>query len=392
MTGDQTPEADGAGRVAGLGSQRPAFDVPDTVAYFNTANMSPLLHSVRTAGEAALRRRAQPWTIRADDWFGDVERLRSLFAALVGADADGVALVPAASYGFAVAARNIRLFEGQRILVLAEEYPSGIYTWRRLASQTGAVVHTVNRQPGQTWTEAVLAALDERVRVVSVPNVHWTDGALVNLEPVAARSRELGARLVIDASQSLGAMPLNVAALRPDFVVCVGYKWLLGPFGRGYLWVSAHHRQGQPLEENWILRAGSQDFARLVDYRDEYQPGARRYDQGERTLFELTPMAVAALDQLLAWGVERIAATLSKVTAEIDARAARLGLSSTTKPRGPHMLGLRLPGEVRERILPALAQAGCFAALRGDALRIAPHLHVTSADIDCLMDTLAKTL
>lgn len=378
--------------VAGLGSQRSAFDVPEDVAYFNTANLSPLLHSVRAAGESALRQRAQPWTIRAEDWFGDVERLRSLFAALVGGDADGVALVPATSYGFAVAARNIRLAAGQRILVLAEEYPSGIYTWRRCANRDGAEICTVTREGGQTWTEAVLARLDERVGVVSVPNVHWTDGAFVDLDRIAARSRECGARLVIDASQSLGAVPLNVATVQPDFVIYVGYKWLLGPFGRGYLWAAAEHREGQPLEENWILRAGSHDFARLVDYRDDYQPGARRYDQGQRTLFELTPMAIAALEQLLAWGVERVAATLNQVTTDIAERAASLGLGvSTTAPHGPHMLGLRLPRRARERILPALADANCFAALRGEALRVSPHLHVTPADVDRLIDTLART-
>lgn len=393
MMSNETSGVCDSGEVAGLGSQRSAFDVPEGVAYFNTANLSPLLHSVRAAGELALRKRGQPWTVRAEDWFAGVERLRALFAALVGGDADGVALVPATSYGFAVAARNIELGAGQHILVLAEEYPSGIYTWRRLTSQSGAQIQTVMREAGQTWTEAVLAAFDERVGLVSVPNVHWTDGALVDLGQVAARSHELGARLVIDASQSLGAMPLNVATLRPDFVVCVGYKWLLGPFGRGYLWAAAQHRQGQPLEENWILRAGSEDFARLVDYRDDYQPGARRYDQGERTLFELTPMAVAAAEQLLAWGVEHIAATLGHVTADIAERVTSLGLGvSTTEPRGPHMLGVRLPGDARERILPALAQAKCFAALRGDALRISPHLHVTPADVDRLIDTLARTL
>ena len=110
-------------------------------------------------------------------------------------------------------------------------------------------------------------------------------------------------------------MPLDVAALRPDFVVSVGYKWLLGPFGRGYLWVAEEHREGRPLEENWILRAGSDDFARLVDYRDEYLPGARRYDQGARTLFEITPMAVAALEQILAWGPPRIASSQPYSTA-----------------------------------------------------------------------------
>jgi selenocysteine lyase/cysteine desulfurase len=378
---------------SGLGSQRQAFDVPPEVAYFNTASLAPLLRSVRAAGESALRRRAQPWTIRDEEWFGPPELLRSLFARLVGGDADGVALVPATSYGLAVAANCLRLDAGQRILVLAEEYPSGIYTWRRQASRTGATILTARRAPGQTWTEAVLAALDERVGVVSVPNVHWTDGSLVDLDAVARRSHELGARLVIDGSQSVGAMPLSVAALRPDFLVCVGYKWLLGPFGRSYLWVAEEHRAGQPLEENWIVRVGAEDFAGLVEYQDDYQPGARRYDQGARTLFELTPMAVAGIEQLLAWKVERIAATLGKLTADIAARAAALGLPGQAATlRGPHLLGLSVPEGARARILPALADAGCYAALRGRSLRVAPHLHITPSDVDRLIDALARAL
>lgn len=212
-------------------------------------------------GRSGTRRRSRPWTIGEVDWFTDVERLRSLFGQLVGADAEGVALVPATSYGFAVAAASLALNAQDHVLVLADEFPSGVYTWRRVAERTGASVRTVSREAGQSWTEAVLAAIDERVGIVSVPNVHWSDGGLVELDRVAARTRAVGARLVVDASQSLGVMPLDVATLRPDFVVSVGYKWLLGPFGRGYLWAAAEHRAGRPLEENWIVRADSQDFA-----------------------------------------------------------------------------------------------------------------------------------
>jgi selenocysteine lyase/cysteine desulfurase len=375
------------------GSLREAFDVPADIAYFNTANLAPQLHAVRAAGEAALERRARPWTISAADWFEAPERLRGLFGRIVGADAEGVALVPATSYGFAVAARNLPLRPRQRVLVLGQEYPSGIYAWRAAARRSGAEVLTVEREEGETWTQAVLAALDERVAIVSVPNVHWTDGALVDLTAIAGRSRELGARLVIDASQSAGAMPLDVGTLRPDFVVSVGYKWLLGPFGAGYLYVAEEHREGEPLEENWIVRAGSEDFARLVDYRDEYQPGSRRFDVGQRTKFELTPMAIAALAQLVEWGVPRIAQALAGRTAEIARRASDLGLNPLPEDqRGPHMLGVRLPEPVRERVLPALAAASCFAAVRGASLRIAPHLHTTDEDVARLLGALATTL
>jgi len=389
---DMTAADEHGARPGALGERRAEFDVPADIAYFNTANLAPQLHAVRASGEAALERRGRPWTLGAEDWFTDVERLRGLFGALVGADAEGVALVPATSYGFAIAARNLELGAGDRIVVLAEEYPSGIYTWRAVARRTGAEIVTVAREDGQTWTQAVLAALDEPTAVVSVPNVHWTDGALIDLRAVATRAHELGARLVIDASQSLGAMPLDVGELRPDFVVSVGYKWLLGPFSVGYLYVAEEHRQGEPLEENWILREGSEDFARLVDYRDEYQPGARRFDVGERTKFELTPMAIAALEQLLEWQVPRVAATLAALTDRIARRASDLEFEPLrAEERGPHMLGVRLPEAIRGHVLPALAEANCYAAVRGGSLRIAPHLHTTDEDVERLFDALASS-
>lgn len=376
-----------------LGAQREAFAVPPEIAYFNTATMSPLLHSVRSAGEAALDRRGRPWTIAAGDWFSDVERLRTMFGGLVRADAEGIALVPATSYGFAVAARNLALREGDRVLVLGDEYPSGIYTWRVATRAVGAEIVTVHRDAGQTWTDAILDAIDERVRVVSVPNVHWTDGALIDLAAVAARTHEVSARLVIDASQSIGVMPFDVAALRPDFVMTVGYKWLLGPLGVSYLYVAEEHREGEPLEQNWIARAGSEDFARLVDYRDEYQPGARRFDVGQRTQFELVPMAIAALEQLHSWQVTRIGAALAEVTRTIAEKATALGLEPLpADQRGPHLLGVRLTESVRAGIVSSLAAVDCFAAVRGETLRLAPHLHVTDADIERLMHALEMVM
>lgn len=181
--------------------------------------------------------------------------------------------------------------------------------------------------------------------------------------------------------------------LRPDYMFTVGYKWLLGPFSVGFMYVGERHRDGEPLEQNWILRDGSEDFARLVEYRDEYQPGARRFDVGQRTNFTLTPMAIAALSQLLEWGVAAIAAGIGEITAQIALQATALGLEPLPAPqRGPHLLGVRMPPSALAEVLPALAEAQCFAAVRGSSLRLAPHLFTTRQDIDRLMATLANVL
>lgn len=370
-----------------LTCRRDLFDVPDDVAYFNVASLAPTLRAGLDAGHAALRRRARPWGIASSDWFTAAERRRTLFAELIGATGDDVALVPATSYGMAVAAANLSARPGQRVLVLAEEYPSGIYTWRRFADRTGASVATVRRRRDADWTAAVLAELDESVAVVSVPQVHWTDGALLDLDRIAPAARAAGAALVVDASQTVGAVPLDVSALRPDFLVSVGYKWLLGPFGLGYLYAAPQYHGGHPLEENWILRRDSEDFARLVDYRDAYQPGARRFDVGQRTAFELTPMAVAALEQLTEWTVPRVAATLAATTARIAGAARGAGLH-VPEPRGPHMLGVGVPEDRRPGVLAALERHNVHVGLRGAAVRISPHLHTSDDDVDRLVTAL----
>jgi selenocysteine lyase/cysteine desulfurase len=375
-----------------LPTQRQLFEIPDEIAYFNCASLAPQLKAARQAAEAALRRRAHPWLIRSEDWFTQVEERRALLARLAGVDAEGVALVPATSYGLAVAAANLSAQPGRRVLVLGGEYPSNYYTWQTFARRTGAVVATIDRHDGQGWTEAVLGALDERTAVVAVPPVHWTDGAEVDLAAVAVQARAVGAAVVVDASQGLGAIPLDLTTIRPDYLVAVGYKWLLGPFGLGYLYVAEQHRDGRPLEENWISRLGSQDFGRLVDYQDRYQPGARRFDVGQRTHFETTPMAVAALRQLLDWSVPRVAATLGQITGRIQHQVEALGLTLTSGNRGPHMLGIRLPAPARRRVAAALAEAGVFAGLRGAALRVSPHLWTTEDDIDRLVGALADAV
>ena len=370
--------------------QRELFDIPSDVAYFNCASLAPTLRASREAAEAALARRARPWRISSDDWFSGAEERRALFARLAGVDPDGVALVPATSYGLAVAAANLPAGPGRRVLVLADDFPSNRYTWQRFAGRTGAALVTVERRDGRTWGEAVLEELDERTAVVAVLATHWTDGGAVDLPAIGARAREAGAALVVDASQALGAVPLDLAAIRPDYLVTVGYKWLLGPFALGYLYVAERHRDGVPLEENWISRLGSEDFSALTGYQDRYQPGARRFDVGQRTHFETTPMAVAALRQLLAWEVPRIAATLGQVTGRIQRAVEAIGLSLTSSDRMPHMLGIALPAHARAAVAGALAEAGVFAGVRGSSLRVSPHLWTTDQDVERLVDALTK--
>jgi len=277
--------------------------------------------------------------------------------------------------------------------VLDEQFPSNVYPWRSALAGGGGEMVTVARPAQGSWTAPVLDAIDAQTAVVAVPNCHWTDGSFLDLEAVGTAVRDVGAALVVDASQSLGAMPFDAAAIRPDFVYAVGYKWLLGPFGLGYLWASPEHRQGTPLEQGWIVRAGAEDFAGLVNYRDEYAPGARRYDMGERSSFHLIPMAIAALEQLLDWGIADVAAVLGEITAAIELRAESPGLTAAShRDRGPHMIGLRAPAGLPAGLSAALAEEGVFVSVRGDSIRISPHLYNDESDVARLFAVLDRIL
>lgn len=373
--------------------QRHLFDIPEEVAYFNCAYMSPLMKKVVAAGQDAVALKAQPWRISPPDFFSTPERARELFAQLINAQADDIAIIPACSYGTAIAAQNLPVGKGQEMLVLQDQFPSNVYPWRELAADREAEIVTIPRGGNDGWTPRILDAIGGNTAIVALPHCHWTDGSLIDLEAVGRRCREVGAALVVDLTQSIAALPFDVTQIQPDFAVAAGYKWLMGPYTLGFVYVAPQHRDGRPLEHNWIARRDSENFAGLVDYKSEFQPGARRFDMGEGANFTALPMAVTAMQQLLEWGVEEIQETLSAMTGTIAARAAPLGLSASDPTmRAGHFLGLGFPGEVPAGLPERLGQEGVYVSVRGQSMRVTPHLYNNEADVDRLINVLAAAL
>ena len=374
-----------------LGSQRDLFEMPEDIAYLNCAYMSPQLRRGREIGERAVSRKSRPWEITPDDFFEEVEKVRTLFARLVGGDADGVAVVPSVSYGISVAAANVPVREGEKIIILEDQFPSNVYPWRELASRSGARLVTVPRPEDFDWTSAMIEEIDADTAVVAAPNCHWTDGSLIDLGRVGESVREAGAALVVDGIQSLGARPFDVSEVRPDFLVAASYKWLLGPYGVGFMHVDEKHREGRPIEHNWINRRGSQEFSQLVRYQDAFQPGARRYDVGERSNFVLLPMAAEALRQLLDWGVENVSETIGTLTDLIEQKAKERGIEAIPKQRrAQHMIGLMLGPGAPTDLATRLTHHDVFVSVRGESVRVSPHIYNTEEDVDRLFDVLGR--
>lgn len=371
-------------------SARDEFTVPADVAFLNAANIGPRLASVRAAETAALDRWSAPWMLAADDWFADTERLRALAAPLFNAGPDDIAIIPSVSYAMSIAMHNVTVRRGQSIVILDEEFPSNYYTWEQRARETGAVLRVVTRSADGSWTQAILDAIDSETAVVSVPVCHWTDGALIGIDAVAHRTRFVGAALVIDASQSLGVIPLDVKQLDPDFVVAVGYKWLLGPFGASYLYVAPRHQEGRSIEAAWAMRRGSQDLSRLTEYPTEFRRGARRFDAGQHQNFILLPMAIAALEHAQRWKTARIEAWMSLLTEALADIGASLGFQPTPKSVRSHFLGLHVGSERAKTITAALRADGVYVAARGASIRVSPHMHTTAEDVSRFAGALAK--
>jgi selenocysteine lyase/cysteine desulfurase len=374
-----------------LRSQRDLFEIPEDIVYLNCAYMSPQLRPAREAGERAISRKSRPWEITPDLFFEDTEEIRALFARLVGGDAEGVAIVPSVSYGISVAAANVPVREGEKIVILEDQFPSNVYAWRELAERSGARLVTLPRPEDLDWTRALLGEIDADTAVVAVPNCHWTDGSLVDLASVGESAREAGAALVVDAIQSLGAYPFDVSDVRPDFLVASSYKWLLGPYGVGFMYVGEEYREGKPIEHNWINRRGSQDFSGLVAYQDAFQPGARRYDVGERSNFALLPMAAEALRQILDWEVGNVSETIGTLTDLIEVKAGELGIVTIPKERrARHMIGLMLGPDAPGDLATRLTAHNIFVSVRGESVRVSPHLYNTREDVDRLFAVLKR--
>jgi len=363
--------------------QRHLFDIPDDIAYLNCAYMSPLMTRVVDAMARGTAGKVHPWTYWPADFFTHAETARGGFARLIGGGADDVAIVPSASYGVAIAANALPVGKDAEIIVLADQFPSNVYPWREKARDAGAQLTALERPSGGDWTEIILNALTPRTAIVALPHCHWTDGSLIDLVKIGAAVRENGAALVLDLTQSLGALPFDVTEVQPDFMVAAGYKWMLGPYTLGYLYVAPRWQEAEPLEHNWINRAGSEDFSRLIDYQDGFQPGARRFDMGERANAGQLMGSIAAMDQINDWTPEAISRTLGARNRMIAERAEKLGLNVGNRAlSAPHFIGLRIPGGVPDGLLAALAAKGVFVSMRGDALRVTPHLYNTDADID----------
>ncbi len=379
-----------------LSCQKHLFSLPENEHYINCAYMGPLLKTTEAAGIEGLRRKSVPRQVTPPDFFNGPNNLRRLFAQLVNADAEQVAIVPAVSYGVAIAAHNLSLRSGQNVVLPGEEFPSNVYAWMDQCARDGAELRIVDRPrdvqaTGKAWNERILDAIDNDTAIVTLTAVHWTDGIHFDLEAIGQRAREAGALLLVDGTQSVGALPFDFQRVQPDLLVCAGYKWLLGPYQSGFAVLGERLIGGRPMEMSWMTREGSENFAELINYRDGFQPGARRFDVGETSNFINVPMLEDSLRQLLEWGADNIQAYCAELHGVLDSALDGRGGFTLNAPGecGAHLFGVTVPDPAMiPAILEQLARRKVFVSQRGAAVRVSPNVYNTPRNMEALAEAL----
>lgn len=376
-------------------SQRHLFDIPKEIAYFNCAYNSPLLNESVARLNHGVITKSHPWERTPASFFEDAETIRQLSSDIFGGDSNGFAIVPAASYGLSTASRAIEshLRKGDIILIIDEEFPSVVLPLKRVAKETGAELMTVETPVDGDWTCAITNKIDKNIKVIAISSCHWTNGAFIDLLRIRQLCNDINATLIVDATQTLGAMPLLIDEIRPDFLVAAGYKWLLCPYGFSLLYVAEKWRNERPLEETWIARENADNFANLVNYSDTYMEGARRFEVGEKCTPTILPGAIAALEQIKAWGVQNISDSLSEINQIIASHLNQLGFKiPKDSQRCPHMFGALIPDYFKGNFVSELKENKIYISQRGKSIRFAPHLYVNKNDIERLLENISQII
>jgi selenocysteine lyase/cysteine desulfurase len=381
-----------------LTSQRALFDIPADVAYLNAAGWSPLPRATHEAAREAVARKAQPWKLAPDFHTTQHERTRAAAAALIGADPTDVALISSVGYGVAIAGKVLPIARGSRVLVLENDHTSPVLEWVSRSGTQGFIVETVGQPADGDWTSAVLAAIEKPdalpLALASISSVHWSDGGMLDMQTIRAALRKHGAALLLDATHSVGVIATDVKTLDPDFLIFPTYKWVLGPYGRAFVYVAKRHQDGVPLEQTSFGRRDVKAENPVYFADTRYLPDARRYDMGERDHFISMEMAAIGMEMMASWGADAVAQRLSALTRRIaDGLAGANAVHALDERfRAPHVLSLGFSGGLPDTLIPALASQQIYVAARLGRMRVSPHVYNDEADADRFVAAVTRAM
>ena len=378
--------------------QKELFDLPHDVSYLNTAYMSPITKVASVKGQEGVEKKLRPYLISSEEFFSPSRELKKSFASLIDHDNyEDIAIIPSVSYGIANVCANIDFVQGDEIVVVKDQFPSNIYSWMEVAQNLGVKVIEIDSpnsedNKGHLWNQALLEAIGERTKVVSIPQVHWSEGVIFNLKEIREKTDLIGAYLIIDGTQSIGAYPLSIKEINPDAIICGGYKWMMGTYGMGLAYFGKRFLDGRPIEHNWINRLGSEDFSKLVDYQEKFMPGANRYCSGESSNFIAIPVLKYGIEQLIKWNPGRIQSFCKNILSNHIDSLSEFGYQScTADQRANHLFGIKVPTNIDiNHLSQKLSREKIIVSIRKNYIRVSPFVFNTEEDIRRFCEVLVK--
>jgi selenocysteine lyase/cysteine desulfurase len=284
------------------------------------------------------------------------------------------------------------------VIVLENDHSSPVLEWQTRAETEGFTVETVRQPDDGDWTSAVLAAIERSgappLSLASISSVHWSDGGLIDVDKVGAALRQRGATFLVDATHSTGVLTTDVKRLDPDFVIFPTYKWLLGPYGRAFLYVAKRHQGGIPLEQTASGRRNVRAENAVYFTDVSYVGDARRFDMGERDHFISMEMASIGMEMMAEWGAPAVEQRLTMLTERIAAGVRGIVGVRVPAPhlRAPHILSLAFNSGMPAGLIEGMASEGVYVAPRLGRMRISPHAYNDETDVDRFVEVLGRRL
>lgn len=381
-----------------MNSQKELFSLKENTHYLNCAYKAPLLKSAEEACIKALIRERNPSDIKPDDFFDEAEQVRSYFGQLINAHTSQIAIVPSVSYGMSSVMSNTKAKVGGNAITVKEEFPSGYYAlekWCKQHNNELSIVHPGDTNLiGESWNANILNSIDEQTSVVLLSSVHWMNGIKFDLEAIGKKCKQVGAKFIVDGSQSVGAMEMDIDFYHIDALICAGYKWLFGPYSLSLVYLSEYYNEGYPIEETWMNRIQASTFSDLNNYKADYKPGAARYNVGQTSNLIAMPILLESLKQLNKWEPNHIQNYCAKLITPLITYLKNLGVEIEGNDYFcSHLFSLQLPSEVDTEILKEnLFKNNVFVSVRGPYLRVSVNVFNDEKDISKLITVIAETL
>lgn len=365
------------------------FPWADTSTWLDHASIGPLPERTRLTLERMAGVRARPYELKAQDQFGGLARARTLAARLINADPSEIALSTNTTFGLGLAANSLPLKEGEIVLVSEREFPANVYPWKHLAHR-GVRCELIRTTPeGWPDEEVLLERLeDPRVRCLALSLTQFASGYTANIARFSQATRQRGKYFVLDAIQGIGQLPFDVRATPVDILSCGAQKWLLSPWGSGFMYVRKELiGKLEPSMVSWMSYEGTDDFSTLCHYRDELRHDARRFELITLPFQDFVAMG-DSLELLLSLGIPAIQRHLATLQARLVAWARERGVR-VASPVGSHGSGITclVPPDLAVTH-QRLRDAKIFCSLREGAIRISPHCYNTLDDIERVIEVL----